>query len=561
MFSERVIGTFRKPRTRLLALPNLRLMAIRKSRKSLAKRKPRRKKVARVSRSVSLVSRRSPMEFKCDSCGFIYSTAKFSGVIPDEQAAGWSCPECGAASDHFQLIVPSDELDDATDDEIQAPDVTNEVRRGRRLASIKSITLEVASLRKRVERGGLILQPKFQRYEVWTDKIRSALIESILLELPIPTIYLAEEADGTFVVVDGQQRLSAIFKYMNNEYPLKGLTALRQLNGSLFKQLPEDFQSKIEDRALEVTEIYKETDEAVRFQLFERLNRGSVKLNDQELRNCIYRGSYNDFVVRLARNPILRKALGLKRDQPHPRMVDSELVLRFLAFFTQTYEKHPDKRTGDFLNKQMDFAAKGVFSGADLREQERAFVDSLSAAQTVFGDYMFKRFRPGDDRDRNGSWEPRLNRALMDVVLNTFAAIPKRDIVKCSNEIREASIQLMSTERFSDLLKHTISSADRVRQRFELFRAAVFPIVERRSAGAPTRAYSPATRRQLFESNNKCAECGNAIAILDDVHIDHFDPYSNGGPTALKNAQITHRFCNQSAGARRKKRSGRRSRK
>ncbi|MGB6985097.1 MAG: DUF262 domain-containing protein [Candidatus Aquilonibacter sp.] len=552
MFSEREIGMnfdYRSSRASRHWLAKPLLVAAKRPASKRAGKKRRGKRAARSRKTIVRVSRALPSEFRCDACDFVYNTTSFGGVIPEDQPEDWACPECGASADHFQVLVPSDRLDDAEDDDVEGDDVTLEVASGRRMASIKARTIEVSSLRKRRDRGDLDLQPKFQRYDVWTDKIRSALIESILLDLPIPTIYLAENADGKFVVVDGQQRLTAIFRFIENAYPLKGLTALRGLNGMFFRDLPEVYKARIEDRSLDVTEIFKETHHAVRFQLFERLNRGSVKLNDQELRNCIYRGPYNDFVTRLASDPILRKALRLKSGSRHARMVDCELALRFLAFFEQTYEKHPDKRTGEFLNRQMDLAQKGAFTPAQIEKQERAFESALQSAQTVYGDeHLFKRYRAGDASDPNGGWEPRLNRALMDVVLNVFARIPKRDLVKHADEIRMSTVELMSTEKFSDLLKHTISSADRIRQRFQMFENMVREIIGD-NAGKARRSYSSATRDALFRSSNRCGICNNKIMTVDDAHVDHKTAFALGGKTELANARITHQFCNQSRGA------------
>jgi 5-methylcytosine-specific restriction endonuclease McrA len=533
-----------------------------------SKRSP--KKARSRKRAVSAITRRRTVRasssiahdatYSCDACGYTYRACDHGNIAPEDQQSGWICPDCGADADHFQIVVPSDQVDETTGRDEDDIDVSNSLESGNRLAAIKNKNPDVASLLKRWRRGDLDLQPKFQRYDVWTDKIRSLLIESILLELPIPTIYLAENPDGKFVVVDGQQRLTAIFRYHDNKFALVGLKALAAYNGKFFRDLPAYLQTRIEDRALDVTEIYKETDEDVRFTLFERLNRGSVRLNDQELRNCIYRGTYNDFVNELATSPILAVALGMKRGKRHPRMVDGELVLRFLAFFEQGHAKHPDKKTGEFLNRQMELGRAGIYNERDIERQEQAFKDAMQCAQTVYGDNLFKRFHAGSKRDPNGYFEPRLNRALMDVVLNTFARYPKGRIVKAADAIRERTIDLMCTDEFSDLLKHTISSADRIRKRFVAFEDSIKDLLDNDTN--TRRAFRASEKKALFDTDPTCRLCGNRIMLLEDAHVDHEKPFSGGGETSLKNAQLAHRFCNLSAGAKRpaRRQTGKRSR-
>jgi hypothetical protein len=201
------------------------------------------------------------------------------------------------------------------------------------------------------QEGDLILGPEFQRRYVWDNKKASLLIESVLLEVPIPIIYLSEEDDSKLTVIDGQQRLRSLFRFLNNEFKLSGLSVLSHLNGKYFKDLDKKLQRNFKKFSLRVIEIRKESHPDVKFEIFERLNVGAVKLNDQELRNCVYRGEYNDLIKELAEDIDFLFLLGLK--EPHKRMYDRELVLRFLAFYNQTYLKYkpPMKQ---FLNREME---------------------------------------------------------------------------------------------------------------------------------------------------------------------------------------------------------------
>ena len=183
--------------------------------------------------------------------------------------------------------------------------------------------------------GYLILQPDLQRYFVWDRAKSSRLIESVLLNVPLPVVYLAQESDGRASVIDGQQRLTAFFQYIDGDFALHGLHVLKEIDGLRFQDLDRSQQRTIQQCSIRTITVLKESDPESRFEIFERLNTGSVALNDQELRNCVYRGPYNDLIKDLARDPDYMYLLGIK--EPERRKRDVELVLRFSAFFHSTY--------------------------------------------------------------------------------------------------------------------------------------------------------------------------------------------------------------------------------
>ena len=169
------------------------------------------------------------------------------------------------------------------------------------------------------------------------------MIESILLTVPLPIIYLSEQLDGKEYVIDGQQRLTSLFSFIDGKFPsgeefkLIGLNAYRELNKSGFKDIGEQLQDKISHYTLRSVTLLKQSSSDLKFEIFERLNTGSEPLNDQELRNCVYRGSYNHLLKELAADADFRGLLGLKLADK--RLKDVELVLRFSAFFHSTYLK------------------------------------------------------------------------------------------------------------------------------------------------------------------------------------------------------------------------------
>jgi len=164
---------------------------------------------------------------------------------------------------------------------------------------------EIDSLYRKYKDGDLIIQPDFQRHFVWDAKKSSRLIESALLDIPLPVIYLSEEKDGKEYVIDGQQRLTAFFSfYRLDEFPdgidfkLTGLKVFTELNRKSFKEIDRKLQNKIRYCKIRTITFRRESEADLKFEIFERLNTGAVSLNDQELRNCIYRGLYKQITKR-----------------------------------------------------------------------------------------------------------------------------------------------------------------------------------------------------------------------------------------------------------------------
>ena len=200
---------------------------------------------------------------------------------------------------------------------------------------------EIESLYNKYKRGKLVLQPDFQRYFVWDSAKSSRLIESALLDIPLPVIYLSEEVDEREHVIDGQQRLTAFFSFIdgkfpdNKEFKLSGLKVYKNLNKKGYRDLDENLQDRIRYCKIRTITFQKESNSELKFEIFERLNTGAVSLNDQELRNCIYRGPYNELLKELSRERDFMYLLNLNTQEK--RMRDVELVLRFAAFYHATY--------------------------------------------------------------------------------------------------------------------------------------------------------------------------------------------------------------------------------
>ncbi len=411
--------------------------------------------------------------------------------------------------------------------------------------------MPVETLYGRVNRGKLNLQPDFQRYFVWNKSKASRLIESLLLDIPIPVIYVAEEQDNSLSVVDGQQRLTSICAFINGKFPnaqdfkLSSLQVMTELNRNFFKDLSSDLQEKILSYVIRVIVIKKDSDTDVKFEMFERLNLGAEKLNDQELRNCIYRGNYNDLLRELSKNHYLLKVMN--STVPHPRMTDRQLILRFFAMWRNTHLKYksPMKR---FLNNEMEQHRN--MNDKDVAKMRSIFEKSIEMAYTVFGHNAFRRFNPGKDGKPDGNWETnKLNVALWDTILYTFSYYEKHQIIPIADRVREEFLDLMTNDStFVEYITSTTDKPDRVQSRAEVWRQKLQSKIA--ISESQPRAFSLKLKQELFKQDPTCQICGQHINDIDDAEVDHIQHYWQGGKTIPENARLTHRYCNRSRGGR-----------
>ena len=170
------------------------------------------------------------------------------------------------------------------------------------------IDYNLKSLVDLIKNETINLNPFYQRRYRWNVERQSKLIESFLMNVPIPPIFLNEDEYGKYSVIDGKQRLNAIHSFLAGKLCLTGLKVFQNLNGKYFNALDLRLQSILHTRAnIRIIIILRQSDPTIKFEVFKRLNTGGVQLNDQEIRNCTLNGSFNDLIIRLSENKIFSK--------------------------------------------------------------------------------------------------------------------------------------------------------------------------------------------------------------------------------------------------------------
>lgn len=213
----------------------------------------------------------------------------------------------------------------------------------RRSVAFDSYDITLKQLYDMVLEGMVDIAPEYQRHFVWDEARQSALIESLFLGIPIPSLFMATNRDASWEVIDGLQRLTTILNFIGNDeelnklkikhkkMKLSGLEKLDSMNGLFYEDLPKSMQFMLQTRPLRITVLNDRSDFNVRYDLFERLNTGGVTLHEQEIRNCVYIGEFNDFIKELSDDVDFRSVVKMTQNAERSGSYE-ELVLRFFAY-------------------------------------------------------------------------------------------------------------------------------------------------------------------------------------------------------------------------------------
>lgn len=249
----------------------------------------------------------------------------------------------------------------------------DQLQKERRLVSFDSYDVTIKQLLDMYAAGDMVIPPEYQRQFVWGEERQSQLIESAFLGIPIPSLFMATNPDSTWEVVDGVQRISTLARFVGTQQLLdvvgketaltiSGVEKLTDMIDLQFSDLPGPMQLMFTTRPIRVTVLNDKSDMSVRFDLFERLNTGGISLTDQEIRNCVYRGQFNDDLKNRASDVHFQSVIKLKPSD-EKNGTKEEFVLRFFAFL-DNYQNF-DHSVKDFLNGYMKDRLQNQLSAAE----------------------------------------------------------------------------------------------------------------------------------------------------------------------------------------------------
>lgn len=322
------------------------------------------------------------------------------------------------------------DLDVVSEIEDQEQPTSDEIPRELRTLRTQAYDKSVSDLVRMIREEDICFSPEYQRSYIWDNKKASLLIESILLNIPIPVVYASEEDDSTWNIVDGLQRLNALRRFYDNNFKLTGLEVLQELNGLRYDDLNDKAKRVLNNGMIRIILIFTDSHPEIKYDIFMRLNTGSVKLKEQELRNCLFRGKLNETLKLLRKNKKFLSILGLR--EPHKRMDDVELILRYFALSgnydsTQKVILNYKGRIKTFLNNYMEVNKK--MSEIKVQELAQKFNNTIDKVYLIFGDKAFRKI------DKDGTIETSINRAIMDFILLSFEKYNSTELEGNKNEI------------------------------------------------------------------------------------------------------------------------------
>ena len=296
----------------------------------------------------------------------------------------------------------------------------------------------------------IIIRPEYQRLFRWSNEQRSRLIESILLGLPIPPIFLIENDDGVLELIDGLQRTSSVLQFLDHEaidqpqLRLEGCDIIKSLNGLVFHDLPTSLRLKLKRSPIRATIINKSGDPIVKYEMFKRLNTGGSLLSAQEIRNCSSRmivggDSFYESIQEMAQLPEFRRSISRLPETSIEKKGDEELVLRYFAVtdyregFKGNIEEWLDSLMEKILFKEIEFNPL-------LKMQN--FQSVFSLIDSKLGDEAFTRFN--DHNEATGRLAP----AYYEAVVATFANNTTELHAIDSNVLKNRLIEAFASEEF-----------------------------------------------------------------------------------------------------------------
>ncbi len=336
----------------------------------------------------------------------------------------------------------------------------------------QKIDLPISTLPEMIKEQ-IDLNPDFQRRDRWQVDKQSRFIESIIMNVPIPPVFLGEDQYGKYVVLDGRQRLTAIRDFLNNIFKLSGLKVWSDLNNQNYNDLQKKkLSAAITRRFVPAVVILKESSSQVKYDVFDRLNTGGVIAEPMEIRNAVFQGDFNKLIRSLAEMSEFRRLWDiptergeLEKNPLYRDMSDVELVLRFFAL--SEYDRM-DMKFKDYLGDFMDRRNKEYPKQQDLPAADRArFQRAIENCWIVFGAAAFRKTEGA-----------KKSAPLADAVMISLADYPSDVVTARAASIRAAIGTLLTGERetekeFQKAFGTGTNGKGAIRTRVELAKEAV----------------------------------------------------------------------------------------
>jgi hypothetical protein len=341
----------------------------------------------------------------------------------------------------------------------------------------QKIDLPISTLPEMIKEQ-IDLNPDFQRRDRWDVEKQSRFIESIIMNVPIPPVFLGEDQYGKYVVLDGRQRLTAIKDFLSNIFKLSGLKVWEDLNGQNYNDLQKKkLSAAITRRFVPAVVILKESSSQVKYDVFDRLNTGGVIAVPMEIRNAVFPGAFNKLIRTLAEFPEFRRLWGipveqgeLEKNRIYRDMSDIELVLRFFALseYGQMDMKFKDY-LGDFMNRRnKEYVQNQGLAATDTERFRRA----VENCWTVFGADAFRK-----------AADAKKSAPLADAVMISLADYPPNVVAPKAANIRDAINTLLTGndeqhKEFQKAFGTGTNGKGAIRTRIELAKEAVKVAIE-----------------------------------------------------------------------------------
>jgi hypothetical protein len=366
-------------------------------------------------------------------------------------------PEQDVATGPRDIEEPEEVLEDQGDDPVQFWE------KKQRDLVVSTLDYNLGALADLIQSKTIDLSPKYQRRFRWDRKRQSSLIESFLMNVPVPPIFLNEDAYGEYSVIDGKQRLTAINEFMRGRLKLKGLRVFADINGQSVDDLPESLQNAIKTRAnIRAVIILRQSDPDVKHEVFQRLNTGGIRLNAQEIRNSAWPGPLNETILELSVHPDFHSLLGITKKESsviYREMRDAEFVLRFFTFRT-TWNDF----SGGMMRALDRFMSENQRPSPErLNEWKADFLTTLQNVRAGFGDVAFKRWVPDQSQ-----WRNQVIAALFDAEM--FASRGRdRDLMAASGaQIQDGLRELFENEDFRKSIDAATNTPSKFRTRIRM---------------------------------------------------------------------------------------------